>query len=340
MISESLVGFGKTYEEAVINGLEYFSQNILHVLLTKLWEYPENEQCEQVKWELNDHLWDVVIGDITTRTFGDHTPSIPQNIVSVVEEILKDETLTEERYWIRIFYSSLPDGESTVEVLLNNLPWENGIKAVESLDWENQEYFYSTRLFMILEKEEPSNKTIHEFEAIDALYEIVNSRDEFDEDFLYGHLIENGFDEPIALHATNFVPVALGRKLLDGIGITFSPDYLIFDKHGRKIEHCDIESNPYYTSANLLSWKLNENKFKELSFISAEVNAVNNALNNDSKPEELVLFPPIFFTEEPTDYGYEQVQHYLNNLTATPPQSPENIEEEPVECRKPWWKFW
>jgi hypothetical protein len=42
--------------------------------------------------------------------------------------------------------------------------------------------------------------------------------------------------------------------------------------------------------------------------MSADVNAVNNALNRGSKPEDLATAPPCLFTEAPTEAGMENAR--------------------------------
>lgn len=363
IINESLVGLGPNLETAIENGVSYFAQNVLHVLLTGLWDYPEDEQCSLEKWDLNDSQWNATIGNISLKT-NDTTANddiqIPDNIVETIQNSLNERPLNKGRNWIRLYYSVIPDNPPIVEVLLNNQPWDDGRKSIADLGWQESNTFYSIRLFILLEKNGYEEQPINEMETVDAIYKVIKRHDHIEADSLFEELIKKGYPQTDLFTATDFIPIALGRILLSGLGIDFSPLFEKFDELGNKVETKALKDNPFFIAAQNLFWKLSKEDFQKIAFSSAEVDAVNQALNNGSNPADLAMLPPIFFTKNPTDEGMQKVQAYMQMLFQQKGISKDDhgandfLEEENVlanvateedsnqtkSINKKWWEFW
>ena len=67
-----------------------------------------------------------------------------------------------------------------------------------------------------------------------------------------------------------------------------------------------------------------------LGAMSAHFNAVNDALNAGSKPENLSLAPPAVFLEDPTPEGIEKATAEISR----------RLSASRKPARKPWWRFW
>jgi hypothetical protein len=73
--------------------------------------------------------------------------------------------------------------------------------------------------------------------------------------------------------------------------------------------------------------------------MSADVNALNSALQTGAKPEDLVSAPAFLFLEAPTAAGMENAQRVIAQHMASSPRSSAPAKPEPA-LRKPWWRFW
>lgn len=173
-------------------------------------------------------------------------------------------------------------------------------------------------------------------ESIQQLANVLASiSPEFTEDDVYKALAEAGVPEDAAGRAYRFAQIACGRRVLDGMGIKFSDEYLCFDRNGDVTKSGSLRYEAHYVAATqlLTPERVGGDVFGRLALMSAEVNAVNNALNAGSKPANLVMTPACLFLEEPTDAGMTNVQKvmslHLMKLRADNPPPP-----------KPWWKFW
>ena len=60
--------------------------------------------------------------------------------------------------------------------------------------------------------------------AVDRLAKILDTRGELEEEAIYRAMSDTGIHPPVADRAFKFTQIAWGRVLLDGSGITFSPD--------------------------------------------------------------------------------------------------------------------
>lgn len=113
-----------------------------------------------------------------------------------------------------------------------------------------------------------------------------------------------------------FVPLAFGRSLLDGMGIQFEDYYVRIDAEGRERVRRKLADEPVYAAALKLApivlQSMGQEAFVAIATRSAELEAVNNALNAGSNPADLQASPPVMvWAEEP-----------------------------PPVASKPWWKFW
>ena len=135
-----------------------------------------------------------------------------------------------------------------------------------------------------------------------------------------------------AARAYNFIQVAWGRCFLDGMGITFSDKYYCFDGDGELRDSGTLVDQPVYARAeSVAEAHKGSPAFELIALSSAEMNSINAALNNGSKPEDLVTSAACVFLEAPTESGVQKVQMTLERELRG--------SVAPV-AQKPWWKFW
>ena len=148
--------------------------------------------------------------------------------------------------------------------------------------------------------------------AVARLAEIVAARAEFTEDDLYDAMIEAGFSESVTDRAYKFTQTAWGRVFLDGLGIQFSPGYFCLNGTGDIVESGAIADEPYFAAATVLAPRyIGTPGFARFAMMSADVHAINNALNAGSQPEDLVTGPAALFLEPATPEGLEKARQAI-----------------------------
>lgn len=154
------------------------------------------------------------------------------------------------------------------------------------------------------------------------------------DDAIYQSLCDKGFSAEISIQAVQIIPVAFGRHLLDGMGITFSEKFWVVDRMGKILQSGSFSENPIFVAAlSLAPGLLNAAVSEDVVWRSAEVNCVNTALNAGSDPKNLALAPVAIFRGEPGAIGLRHVQetmsaHILELYKSKRPDS------------KTWWRFW
>jgi hypothetical protein len=110
-------------------------------------------------------------------------------------------------------------------------------------------------------------------------------------------LLAEGFPRGLATRAVAFLPIAFGRRLLRGL-VQLTDTFIIDEREAR------FDSEPMYALAQKLAESAGREQIERIGLRSAEVNAVNKALQAGHKPGDLEMSPPIFLTiEGPTTGG-------------------------------------
>jgi hypothetical protein len=148
IIEECFAGIGAG-DAGLTDGLQNFTINSFHPLLSALWSLHDPEQVEIQKWTAGGRAFSAFIGNVGTRSSMGVTPSIPADMMPILEAAIRSESLEHELHWFR-FYVANVKGEFTFEALKNNEPWPAGVRALASCGWPPCEAFYSARLFMVL----------------------------------------------------------------------------------------------------------------------------------------------------------------------------------------------
>jgi hypothetical protein len=100
-----------------------------------------------------------------------------------------------------------------------------------------------------------------------------------------------------------------------------------------------LAAQPHFVAAMKIAPRFAQTPgFQFLAFTSAAVQSVNSALNNGSRPENLVMGPPCIFLQEPTPQGVEKARRYLSQRIHAAAERAGNSPS--VHGQKPWWKFW
>ncbi len=134
-------------------------------------------------------------------------------------------------------------------------------------------------------------------------------------------LNEAGIPASLSNRLLEFMPLAFSRAFVDGLGIEFGEYYIRFDPKTNKKVSKRLADEPVYTesfsfASSLISGKKAGDEFTSIVFRSSEFIAMNKAMNDGSRPEELVSSPPVLLWDE---------------------KSVEQAKQEPSKSK---WKFW
>ena len=145
---------------------------------------------------------------------------------------------------------------------------------------------------------------------------------------------QGGCPARLAIDATRYAPIAFARQFLDGMGIMFSDEYLVLSAKGEIEERGVLSSNPLYNEAlRVAPAIMSKQLINTVVFRSSEANAVNNAMNAGSKPENLRLAPLLMFNGQPTEEGLHEAQQLTTSFLQTKPATK-------TVPAKPWWRLW
>lgn len=130
-----------------------------------------------------------------------------------------------------------------------------------------------------------------------------------------------GIPANISDRLLEFMPLAFARAFVDGLGIEFGEYYIRFDPKTRKKVSKRLVDEPVYRESlsfafSLIAEKKAGDEFTAVVFRSSEFVAMNKAMNEGSRPEELVSSPPVLLWDAEAD------------------------ERAKREASKPKWKFW
>jgi hypothetical protein len=336
-IVESFAGLGETLERAVADAIHNFTANSLHVFLTAFFR-SDDQQVSQEEWVVGGRTSRVTIGNVGIRG---KPPVQGEELVGWFkrfEEKLKENQLRPGTHWVRLYYGQMQGRPMACEVLLNNDVWEEMQSEMAAVAWPVGEEFYSVRVFLVIQVS--NGGSVSPETAVAWLADIVAAWDEFTEEEVYSAMADAGVADAVADRAYKFTQLAWGRALLAGLGVRFSPEYVCFNASGEVVESGRLTDERCFAAASRLAERYASTPgFKRLALMSADVNAVNNALHRGSKPEDLVTAPAFLFLEAPTAAGMEKAQGVIAQYVDALPQPSRAAERKPASA-KPWWRFW
>jgi len=146
-IEESFAGNGRG-DAGVRDALKVFERNVLHVLLAACWYVTDDRRIQLQNWDLGVRTWDVFVGPLTFSRDG---LAAPEGLLPAVQDALRNESLSAELHWIRLFHRRADDGSVVAEALLDNQPWPGGDRLLGQLIWPSTEQGYGAHCFIALD---------------------------------------------------------------------------------------------------------------------------------------------------------------------------------------------
>ena len=146
-IEESFAGNGRG-DAGVHDALKAFERNVLYVLLAACWYVTDDRRIQLQSWELGVRSWDVFVGPLT---FSRDDVAAPEGLLPALQDALRNESLSGELHWIRLFHRRADDGSVIAEALLDSQPWPGGDRLLSQLNWPAADQGYSARCFIALD---------------------------------------------------------------------------------------------------------------------------------------------------------------------------------------------
>jgi len=146
-IEESFAGIGWG-DAGARDALIAFERNVLYVLLAACWYVTDDRRIQLQSWDLGMRSWDVFVGPLTLSR---DDVAAPEGLLPALQDALRNESLSGELHWIRLFHRRADDGSVMAEALLDNQPWPGGDRLLGQLSWPSTEKGYSARCFIALD---------------------------------------------------------------------------------------------------------------------------------------------------------------------------------------------
>lgn len=146
-IEESFAGNGRG-DAGMRDALKAFQRNVMHVLLAACWYVTDDRRIQVQSWELVARSWDVFVGPLT---FSRDDVTAPEGLLPALQDALRNESLSSQLHWIRLFHRREDDGSVVAEARLDNEPWPRGDQLLSQLHWPATDKGYSARCFIALD---------------------------------------------------------------------------------------------------------------------------------------------------------------------------------------------
>lgn len=146
-IEESFAGYGRG-DIGARDALNAFERNALYVLLAACWYVTDDRRIQLQSWDLGLRTWDVFVGPLV---FSRDDVTAPEGLLPGLHDALRNESLSGELHWVRLFHRRADDGSVVTEALLDNQPWPGGDRLLGQLAWPSTEKVYSARCFIALD---------------------------------------------------------------------------------------------------------------------------------------------------------------------------------------------
>jgi hypothetical protein len=109
-------------------------------------------------------------------------------------------------------------------------------------------------------------------------------------------LEEDGVPRELAAEIAEFVPLAVARALLDGMGVRFSDEYVRQTSQGRVIGRKRLDDEPVFREATEMAdeiVRMGQDSFMAVAGWSVEYRHVRAALNSGATAGDLRYEPPV-----------------------------------------------
>lgn len=162
-------------------------------------------------------------------------------------------------------------------------------------------------------------------------------------------LVRAGLPAGRASEVSALMPIAFGRALMDGMGVTFSPEYAVADGSGSTRTAGRLADHPVYAAAaakvaEMMESQVDGDALVGVALWSSEFSAVNQALNAGSNPADLEAGPPLLLPDgHEEDAGPAGAKPGVSGSAGGTSPGVGSPRATPADVKaggKPWWRFW
>ena len=311
-ICESFSGLAESREERIKQALSKFALNTFHVFLKV---FLKIDCCEQTQeWQLTNQQVARTVTDGNAAFAGEIPANLPTVWIEQFHQLLATQPLSEGTHWIRLYYAQMEGKRLTLELLLDNDPWLSAIPVADSIPWPTGPGFFSLRQFLVLQGGLDVTRAIG----------LMAQHPQADDEQWTSLLISAGCSPIDAKRIVILAPIAFGRQLLQGLGVTTTTQCQL---HNGPI--IDLRSSPIFRTACTLAAdfpkkrSMTQGEFFAIASRDACVNAVNQALSAGSEPRNLKFKSLTVF--------WDAAEPLCPLGSPVPDQT---------SVSKPWWKIW
>lgn len=319
----SFAGVGAARADAVRDAMNSFVASSFHVILATFFGVGES-QVEREQWVIAGSPRTVTTGGVLMKGPGQQPASVELTWSEQFRQALQGAFISQGTHWIQLYVALADSKPQECQVLLDNEPWETIQTVARSFSWPKSAGFLSVRLFLMIQGG-------LEVSAVAA--QIYQSRD-LDDTAIVAEVIRQGIPASQAELTVALLPLAFGRVLLNRLPVRFSDEITFIPVSGGLRRSIKLDDFPLFRQAYDFAkhaythGAITQDEFRVLAFRSAEVHAVNNALNAGSRPENLVLIPPVL----PLSYELGDTK----SVALPNPEAPKVAAIKP----KKGWRFW
>jgi hypothetical protein len=336
LLEESCAGAGTNAKTAASNAFNKFSQSAFHVLLSAFYEHYDNVQVHIEEWVDADSAWQAVVGPVLW--VGDGPARGMPELLDIIKIAFFEQAPLVRPHWVRVYCSRLDNGPITLELLLDNVPWEKPRELVANLSWEPSNGFQSYRLFAVVV---PKNCTryaefLPESDSVSLgfkrLLEIAETESNITDYSLFQALTSANVAPVIAEKLIAFVPIAFSEVFLKEANHSSEYQLLASGSNGPKLRLLD---EPTYAIAKQFCPSVIKSQkvaFNNLALRSATVSAANQLLHNGRRLGNLHFTSPIVFLGR---FSPQVKSNPLDQRTSHVKPAPRD-----KPSPKPWWRFW
>jgi hypothetical protein len=144
-------------------------------------------------------------------------------------------------------------------------------------------------------------------------------------DLLRAELNKAGLPVALAAEVVEFLPIAVARALLDGMGVQFADTYVRQTAQGRVIGQKRLDEEPVYREGLAMAdeiGRMGDDALMAVVNCSPEYQAISKALSGGSQAHDLTCAPPTMLANNEDRRAFDDTSGGVQRGA------------------KPWWKFW
>lgn len=308
-IYETLAGIGKenNVEEAIKNSIDTFTKTVFKVVLEALKDKHNLNLDIETSLKGLTRIWHPHVGTIQAHGFDDLTGAGNNRIYNLLKDEIVKRLRNKRFYWIKVFVSRQIDGKLMYQCLLNNKPFLEADRILEEYvkGWTaNNTYMVEIQYIVIRQSDKSWNENKEKdienesFMKKCAQYAIGVFESYGPDDNIEGlvnKIAEFTKDLNLAWEFFWFIPAIYCRLILSGPNY---PDTVVMVlPDDRKIFGKLYDYESYVIGVDVVIQDLQTNKSQEniqkVLLLSDEFKALQKALSEGSKPEDLQAIPMV-----------------------------------------------